>query len=303
MKTILVTGSNGLLGQKLTDLISGDPHYRLIATGRGADRYPGDKHYEYVSMDVLDAMAVRDTVTRFQPDAIIHTAAMTNADQCELDPEAAESANVDSVKTLVALCSEFNIQLIFLSTDFVFDGKNGPYTELDATGPLNKYGHTKLQAEEVIKNSKCKWVIIRTILVYGMLADGSRSTIVSWAKNNLERREAIQVVNDHWRMPTLAEDLANACFLTVDRYAHGVYHISGNEYLSILEIANRVADFWGLDSSLISAVSASTFQQAAVRPAGTGFVLDKAIHDLGYKPRSLEEGLALIQKQLLDVKN
>ena len=303
MKTILVTGSNGLLGQKLTDLILAENHFRLVATGRAADRYPAGGEYQYSEMDMLDAKSVRETVTSFQPDVIIHTAAMTNADQCEQDPVAAELANVRAVETLVSICAEFNIQFIFLSTDFVFDGKNGPYTELDVPGPLNVYGHNKLEAEEIIKNSTAKWVIIRTILVYGVIADGSRGTIVSWAKNALEKGEVIRVVNDQWRMPTLAEDLARACLLAVKKDAHGVFHISGNEYLSIWELVIRIADFWKLDKSLIQRISASSLSQPAARPEGTGFILEKAYKELGYRPHTLEEGFALLEQQMLNIKN
>lgn len=303
MKTILVTGSNGLLGQKLTDLILVENHFRLIATGRGPDRYLGGGNYHYAELDVLDSVAVRKTINTFQPDAIIHTAAMTNADQCELHPDAAKMANVDSVGILVDLCAAFNIQLVFLSTDFVFDGKDGPYTELDAPGPLNLYGHNKLEAEEIIKNSRCKWAIIRTILVYGVLSDGSRTTLVSWAKDALEKGKVIHVVNDQWRMPTLAEDLALACLLAVEKDAHGVFHVSGHEHLSIWEIVCKIADFWKLDHSLIKEISATTLSQAAVRPVNTGFILDKAISELGYRPRSLEEGFTLLQQQMLKHQN
>ncbi|WP_316780791.1 SDR family oxidoreductase [Pedobacter antarcticus] len=303
MKTILVTGSNGLLGQKLTDLILAENHFRLVATGRSADRYPNGGEYQYAQMDMLNAESVRETITNFQPDVIIHTAAMTNADQCEQDPVAAGIANVRTVETLVSICAEFNIQFIFLSTDFVFDGKNGPYTELDAPGPLNVYGHNKLEAEEIIKNSTAKWVIIRTILVYGVIADGSRATIVSWAKNALEKGEVIRVVNDQWRMPTLAEDLASACLLAIKKDAHGVFHISGNEYLSISQLVRKIADFWKLDGSLIQEISASSLSQPAARPESTGFILDKAQNELGYSPHTLEEGFALLEQQMLNIKN
>lgn len=298
MRTILVTGSNGLLGQKITERLLATHQFSLIATSKGANRFPVEIGYAYTEMDILDPLSVKDVIEKYQPDAIIHTAAMTNVDTCESEKELAYQLNVEAVKTLVALCEEHNIQLIHLSTDFIFDGAHGPYDELAAPNPLSYYGITKLEAEEVIKNSTCRWAILRTIIVYGIVSDMSRSNIVLWAKGALEKGSPINVVNDQWRMPTLAEDLADCCLLAVEKDARGVYNASGKDMMSISELVERVADYWGLDKSLINEVSAETLNQTAKRPVKTGFILDKTIHDLGYKPHSFEEGLAIVDQQL-----
>ncbi|RZK65178.1 MAG: SDR family oxidoreductase, partial [Pedobacter sp.] len=234
----------------------------------------------------------------FQPDAIIHTAAMTNVDTAEEQQELAYALNVESVRTLAQVCMEHNIQLVHLSTDFIFDGAEGPYDELAAPNPLSYYGKTKLEGEEVIKNSQCRWAILRTIIVYGIVNDMSRSNIVLWAKGALEKGEPINVVNDQWRMPTLAEDLAECCLLVVKNDAYGVYNASGKDMMSIAELVGRVADFWHLDKALIKEVSGATLNQKAQRPARTGFILDKAIAELGYNPHSFEEGLAILDRQM-----
>jgi len=298
MKTIMVTGSNGLLGQKITENIRSSQQYHLIATSRGDNRFPQQEGYTYVSMDILDPENVRAVIEKYRPDAIIHTAAMTNVDTCQAQQEMAFALNVEAVKTLIACCETYQIQLIHLSTDFIFDGAAGPYDEQASPNPLSYYGQTKAAAEELVKKSACPWVIIRTILVYGIVADLSRSNIVLWAKAALEKAEPLNVVNDQWRMPTLAEDLADACLLAVEKEARGIYHISGKDMMSIVELVKRVAAYWGLDDSLVNEVSSTTLNQSAGRPAKTGFILDKAIADLNYQPHSFEEGLAVLDRQV-----
>lgn len=298
MKTILVTGSNGLLGQKITERLSATKQFKLIATSKGADRFPVKDGYTYAEMDILDPQNVKEVVGRYKPDAIIHTAAMTNVDTCEDQKELAYQLNVESVKTLISVCEEHDIQLVHLSTDFIFDGAKGPYDEEADPNPLSYYGQTKVEAENIIKASNCRWAILRTILVYGIVSDMSRSNIVLWAKGALEKGSPINVVNDQWRMPTLAEDLADCCLLAVEKNAQGVYNASGKDMMSISELVARVADYWKLDKSMINEISAETLNQTAKRPVRTGFVLDKTIRDLGYNPHSFEEGLIILDQQL-----
>ncbi|MBO9674234.1 MAG: SDR family oxidoreductase [Sphingobacteriaceae bacterium] len=298
MKTILTTGSNGLLGQKITEKVLSEGHVNLIATSKGVNRYPVKEGYVYEEMDILDVEQVRSVIEKYKPDAIIHTAAMTNVDTCEMNKEHCLQLNVEAVRTLLAICEEKNIRLIHLSTDFVFDGQDGPYREEDAVNPVSYYGKSKVLAEELIKNSKANYAILRTILVYGISNDMSRSNIVLWAKEALEKALPINVVNDQWRMPTLAEDLAEACLLVIEKEAKGIYHISGKDYMSIADLVRKVAEYWGLDDSCINEVSSASLKQPAKRPVRTGFVLDKAIKDLGYNPHAFEEGLLVLEQQM-----
>lgn len=298
-KKILVTGSNGLLGQKITDLALTSGGIELIATSRGENRHPIKDGYTYIDLDIVDDRQLSETIAQYRPDVLINTAAMTNVDACEHDPEGCRKLNVDAVARLTALCEAFDIHLIHLSTDFIFDGEDGPYSEDDLPNPLSLYGQSKLDAEKIIQHSSCKWAILRTILVYGVVADMSRSNIVLWAKGALEKGQPLNVVNDQWRMPTLAEDLAQACLLTAAKNAEGVYNISGNDMLAIHELVAAVADFWKLDKSLIREISSSTLSQAAPRPKRTGFVLDKARRVLGYEPHRFEDGLAIVDQQLI----
>lgn len=298
MKKILLTGSNGLLGQKLIDLLKGRSDYELIATARGENRYPDANGFTYVQLDVTNEKEVQAILAKYKPDAVIHTAAMTNVDQCEIEKEGCDLLNVKAVQYLANACDANNIHLVHLSTDFIFNGTKGPLTEEEQPDPISYYGESKLKAEEIVKNMKANWAILRTVLVFGIVADMSRSNIVLWVKNNLEQKKTIKVVNDQWRTPTLAEDLAMGCLLAVEKNAHGIYNISGSDFLSPYDIAQKTAAFFNLDASLIEKADSSTFTQTAKRPPKTGFIIDKANRDLGYKPHTFDEGLALLSTQL-----
>lgn len=295
---MLITGSNGLLGQKLIDLALAQSGISLLATSSGTNRHPVKAGYTYQELDVCDAVALRAAIVLHQPQAIIHTAAMTNVDACESNKDACESLNVTAVASLAALCKEFDIQLVHLSTDFIFDGADGPYGEDASPNPLSFYGQSKWKAEQAIAASGCKYAILRTIIVYGVAAEMSRSNIVLWAKNTLEKGEVISVVNDQWRMPTLAEDLAAACLAAVQKEAQGVFNVSGKDFMNMVELVQEVANFWQLDASLIKSITSESLNQAAKRPPRTGFVLTKAMQELGYTPHSFREGLAVVASQL-----
>ncbi|MGV3637988.1 MAG: SDR family oxidoreductase [Flavobacteriales bacterium] len=296
---LLITGSNGLLGQKLVAALRTDPDVNLLATSRGSDRTPDPLGSNYRAVDITKVDEIDAAYDAFKPHVVIHTAAMTNVDACELDPAACALQNVTATEHLVRAAERHGAHFIHLSTDFIFDGQDGPYREEDEPAPLSVYGHSKLDAERIVINSRLsKWAIARTIIVYGIAEGLSRSNVVLWAKSALEKGQPIKVVDDQWRMPTLAEDLADGCIQIAKRGATGIYNLSGPDGMSILELVNRVGAFFGLDTSVVSAVKSATLGQPAVRPPTTGFVLDKARRDLGYAPRGFEAGLAVLRDQL-----
>ena len=303
MKTVLITGSNGLLGQKLVHQLQKDPNYQLIATSKGKNRISSVSGFIYEELDITNSKEVSNIFKKHRPDVLINTAAMTNVDACEDDKKGCWKMNVNAVEYLLAESEKYNTHLIHLSTDFVFDGEDGPYSESDLPNPLSYYGESKFASEKVLKNSEYKnWAIARTIIVYGLVEQMSRSNIVLWAKGALEKGDPINVVDDQFRSPTLAVDLAKGCILIADKQAKGVYHLSGKDLMSILELVNRVADFFKLDKSSVSAIKSITLNQTAKRPPKTGFVLDKAIQELGYDSASFEEGLAIVSQELELVK-
>lgn len=301
-KKILITGSNGLLGQKLVQLLSQKENIQLIATAVGEDRLKNEtKNYIYASMDVTNEENILAIFETYQPDVLIHTAAMTNVDTCETDAIGCQKLNVDAVAYLIKACQKFDTFFCHLSTDFIFDGVNGPYTEEAVANPISIYGSSKLKAENLLIQSKIRWAIARTVLVFGIVSDMSRSNIILWVKKSLEEGQKIKVVTDQFRTPTLAEDLAIGCWLIADKESEGIFNISGSDFLTPYEMAIKTAEFFQLPKELIEKADSSTFQQAAKRPPRTGFILDKAKKLLGYNPRSFDEGIALVASQVADL--
>jgi len=287
-----------LLGQNLLSLLLEEKEiYQVIGFSRGGNR-SGRDDFAYHDVDITDAKKLRTLVLGIRPDVIINTAAMTNVDACEADKENCYLLNVEAVQQLTTLCSAIDTHLIHLSTDFIFDGKNGPYAEEDAPNPLSYYGLTKLQSEEILTKSTIDYTILRTILVYGIVVEMSRSNIVLWVKESLEKGNPITIVDDQYRMPTYVEDLALACKLSIDKKATGVFHISSNQLLSIYEIGQEIATAFDLDKSLIQPISTTTLNQTAGRPVKTGFDLTKTNRELDLYPKSFKEDLQRFKEKL-----
>ena len=295
---ILITGSNGLLGQKLVYLLKTKSNIECIATARGVNRVNDKDGYIFETLDLTNLENVISIISKHRPDCIIHTAAMTNVDECELNPEQCHLNNIKATSYIVEACKNYNPHLIYISTDFVFDGEAGPYTEEDIPNPLSIYAKSKLEAEKIISESGHPFSILRTMIVYGITDDVQRSNIILWTKNSLEQGKDIRVINDQFRGPTLAEDLAIACYEAATRRATGIYHVSGREVIAIIDIAYKVADYFGLDKKYIHPVSTAELNQPAKRPLKTGFIISKAERDLDYHPRSIDEGIRIVNEQM-----
>jgi dTDP-4-dehydrorhamnose reductase len=295
---IVVTGANGLLGYKLIQLLSTKSDISLIATARKKvnDLPQGVQFFE---LDIANHDQTLEVLTTTKPDVVISAAAMTQVDQCETERETCWMTNVVGIENLVEGCEKIKCHLVHVSTDFIFDGSHGPLDESAVPNPVNFYGESKLAGEQVIQKSKLNWAILRTVLVYGVTPDLSRSNIVLWVKKSLEEGKTINVVNDQWRTPTLAEDLAMGCYLAASKKATGIYHISGEEMLTPFDIAMQTAEHFKLDKSLIKPANSSTFKQPAARPPKTGFIINKVKKELGYQPHSFKDGLTLLASQLI----
>lgn len=289
---VLITGANGLLGQHLTKLLL-DKNYQVVATSRGESRLPfqPSDNYTYREMDIANGLETFAVMSQEKPDVVVHAAAMTQVDDCELRPQQCERINVQGTSQVLTDAETFSSHFIYISTDFVFDGEQGNYAEEDDTKPISLYGFTKLQAESMVQTSTIPFAIVRTCLVYGNLLKGTRSNIVSWVKESLEQGKTIQVVSDHLRTPTYVEDLAKGIALIIEKKATGIYHISGKDWLTPYDIALKTAAKYNLDAGKIVKVDAATFKQPGRRPLKTGFVIEKARTELGYEPISFEEGL------------
>jgi len=293
---ILLTGCNGMLGSWIAEHLSISNH-ETLATGKGSFRLPQSlihKNFTYTTLDITDRDEVMKCINTFAPDTIIHSAAITQVDDCELNKELCYSVNVDGTKNIIDAAKEVDARICYLSTDFVFGGEAGPYQETDSAVPVNYYGVTKLLAEELIRNSGLHWCIIRTILLYGKADPLKRSNFVYWVKKNLEEGTRIKVVNDQIRTPTYIPDLVKGIFLCLEKEAEGVFHMSGADVLTPFEMALAIANHLKLNKNLLEPVDASSFSQAGRRPLKTGFIIEKAKKELGYLPTDFQTTLKLL---------
>ena len=296
----LITGSNGLLGQKIVRQL-----YKqgsdFLATSKGENRNPDLKSENFSPMDITDLQNVELVISKYEPNVIIHTAAMTNVDACEGNPEACQLINVIGTKNCFEVAQNVKAHFISLSTDFVFDGENGPYKESDERNPLSIYAQSKVDAEDILINSDySNWSILRTIIVFGKGKNLSRSNIVLWAHEALQTGNELTIVNDQFRAPTWADDLAWACIETGKRNAKGIYHISGPKTYSIIDLVLEIGKFHGFETNNIVPISSASLNQAAKRPPRTGFILDKARQDLGYNPKTFTQALEALGLQAND---
>jgi dTDP-4-dehydrorhamnose reductase len=269
MKKILLTGSNGFIAQKIIEAAYRNDEIELIATSYSYQKGLLSDHFVFDYLDITKPANLEYIINKYEPDTIINTAAVSGADYCEDHKEEA-----------------------------LLDGLNGPYREDDPVSPVSWYGTTKAMGEELMINSCKDWTIIRTILVYGIAMYMRHSNLILMVKDNLGKGIGMRVVDDQYRMPTFADDLAKICLNVAMEEKTGVYHISGNEMMSIFEIAEKVADFCKFDKSLLTSISTSELNEKARRPLKTGFIIDKAIQNLGFFPTAFDESLKLFDQQL-----
>lgn len=289
---VLLTGANGFLGHYLTGELL-DKGFMVMATSKGECRIPFQErdNFQYASMDFTDPFIVHDLFQQFKPEAVIHAGAMSKVDECELHQWEAYRNNVEATITLLINAAETKSFFVFVSTDFIFDGEKGMYSEEDSPKPVNFYGKTKLEAEDAVREYEYDWAIARTILVYGKPVS-AKENIISVVKNKLEKGEEYKVVDDQVRTPTYVEDLASGLVLILEKKAKGIYHLAGEDILTPYQMACMTADHLRLDSSLIKKVTAENFSQPAKRPLKTGLNIDKARKKLGYHPISFREGVS-----------
>lgn len=296
MSTILITGANGFIGQYLVRQLLDRGSYKVIGTGTGVSHLPFavSEKYQYHPMDITDRKQVEMVLLSLQPDVIIHAAALGQPDYCEQHEQACFSINVQGTKNIAETGKKVNSFLVFLSTDFVFDGDNGPYREEDPINPVNRYGESKAAGERIINESGIDHAIVRLCSVYGIPFSGNTRNIISWVKENLESGRSIQAVSDQVRTPTYIKDAVTAIIRIVEKRIRGTFHISGNETFTPYEMALLTAAHLGLKKTLIQKVQSSILQQPAKRPLITGFITDKAKNTFGFFPKNISDALGEI---------
>ncbi len=285
-KRVLIIGSNGKLGAGLARCFSGHNSYELLCAGASEkSSVPG---VEYRQIDITKRNNIKTLFHDFFPDMVINAAGFTNVDLCETQKELSWNVNVKGTEGLAASSWAIDAHIIHISSDYIFDGKEGPYTEEDIPHPISYYGRTKLAAENAIRTSGARHTIIRTNVLYGSSIYG-RPDFASWVIENLSGKKEIRVVTDQHNNPTLVSDLVKVIETITELEKEGIYNIGGPKYLSRYEFAVKLAEYFGLISGLIQPVTTADLKQPAARPLKSGLICTKAEEELGYKPLRFEE--------------
>lgn len=284
MKKILITGSNGLLGQKLV-------HYCLsnqldfIATANSENRISFCPEENFYLLDITQKEDVCNLINNVHPTHIINTAAMTNVDACETDSDQCYAINKDGVQHLLDAIQTSSIHLIHISTDFIFDGKKRLYSEEDNANPLGVYGQSKWESEQVILASNHpNTTILRTSLVYGKGEALRKGNIFIWALEELRKGKELSIVNDQFRTPTFVEDLVQACFLVLNKPFFGILNIASAEVHSMYDFIVEIAGYLHVDNTKIIPISSAQLGQRANRPPSSGLLITKAVETINYRP-------------------
>jgi dTDP-4-dehydrorhamnose reductase len=296
MVKIVIIGSNGLLGQSLVKRFN--QKYDVYGCSIEPKNYTNFLLNEnYFKLDITSRTDVKNFFLSIQPDIVINAAAYTNVDKCEEDREACWAVNTRSVENIVEACKVFSPILVYLSTDYVFDGKNAPYHENDIPNPHGFYGKSKLAGEKVVKENILEYIIIRTQILYG-IGKNVKKNFVLWVKDKLSNNQKIQVVNDQIGNPTYVDDVSEAIFKLLDLNEYGIFHVSGKEKCTRYEFAKKIAEVFNLEESLIEEITSSELKQKAPRPMNSTFVLDKLFNKTNWLPNDILNGLNKLKRQL-----
>ena len=293
-KRILVVGSNGMLGQRTIRFFSRQNNFEVL--GCSVEEEPLTNYCDYVCCDLTKRENVKKIIYDFYPDYIVNAAAYTNVDLSEDKREIAWKVNVKGVEYLAETARVLDSHIIHISSDYIFDGTNGPYAENAKPNPLGYYGRTKLASENALKISGAVYTIIRTNVLFG-IAD-SRPDFVRWVINSLKENKQIRIVTDQYNNPTFIDDLVQAVSKIIEFEKDGIYHIGGRDFLSRFEFADKIADFFNLKKNLIKPIVTEELNQRARRPLKSGLITLKAETELGYKPHTINESLMLMKREL-----
>ena len=286
---ILITGSNGLLGQQLA----------RIAISRGLVVQRADKERvhsnpeSFTPLDLTDREAVLSTCSKLRPDTIINCAALTDVDLCERERELASSINAEAVHHLAEGSNAIGAHLVHISTDYVFDGKKGLYSEEDDPNPINHYGLSKLNGERYVKSTAKSWSITRTSVLYGWGRE-TRPNFATWIIKGLRNQNRLDVVTDQFASPTLNTSLAKMLLELADRRLQGTYHLAGKDRIDRFSMALHIAEQFHLDKTLLSPTTSDNLSRgrwSARRPIDSSLNVDKTTKQLESKPLGLDEAL------------
>jgi len=290
MRKLLITGASGLLGKKIVELAQNDFTITPIHKTRPL-------HSSSVKLDVTESLAVLNLLNKLEPDVVIHTASETNVDKCEIEKEHAWKINAEGTRNLAEACQNVNAKLVYVSTDYVFDGEKGMYTEEDKPNPVNYYGVTKLEGEKQVIEQCKNYAILRTSVLFGW--HPWKQNFATWIINKLKQQQEIMVVEDHYNTPTLADNLAEMAVEIAKNDLQGIYHASGSERISRYEFAKQIAKTYKLNLDLIKPVKMSQLTAwIAKRPKDSSLSTGKIQKQLKTKPLNITEGLNKMKEEI-----
>jgi len=289
MEKLIVTGASGLLGSKIVELASEDYEVTPLYNTK-------QLHHNSLKLDITDQKRVLNLFNELKQKIVIHTASETNVDKCETEKEHAWKINAEGTRNIALACSKANAKLVYISTDYVFDGEKGSYIEEDKPNPINYYGVTKLEGENQVVQHCKNYVILRTSVLYGW--HPWKQNFATWTINQLKQNKEITVVENHYNTPTLADNLAEIIIEAVQKDPQGLYHASGSQRISRYEFAKQIAKIFNLDQSLIKPIKMSRLTAwVAKRPKDSSLSTDKIQKQLKTKPLNVAEGLDRMKKE------
>jgi len=270
MKKVLITGGIGQLGAELSSALK--DNYFVITTSK-QNSTMNSLNNNIVKLDISKRENVKEVLSKFNPNIIINCGALTNVDECQMNKNYARQINVQGLANLITYSSS-NTKIVQISTNYVFDGKEGPYSELDSTFPINYYGRTKLESENILRGSNREYLIIRTNVVYSAILK-KYNNFVSWVYNNLKNKSEINVCTDQISNPAWTKPLVIAINQLLIFGAAGLYNFGSGDYLSRYDFAKKIAKTFKLDNSLINPILTSEMEFVAERPLNCGLTTDK----------------------------
>jgi len=291
---LLVTGASGLLGHKVVQLALDKGHevyslYKEHSTNLGKP----------IKLDLSDQIHVLETVSEIKPQAIIHTAAYTDVDGCEINKDLAWKANADATKHLSRASAKTNSHLTYVSTDYVFDGEKGLYSEEDKPNPISYYGYTKLKGEEFVKEHATQWCIARASVIYGW-SQTQKLNFATWLIHSLTQGKEVKVLTDQYVSPTLNTNLAQMLLDISERKVTGILHTAGATRASRHEFALKLAQVFNLDTKMIKPANADEMSWRAQRPKDSSLNVSKANAILNPKPLRSSTALEMMKKETFD---
>lgn len=290
---ILVTGANGLVGSRLIREIAARGH-SAVGLSRGPCRL--DSPCEYRSCDLADREAVLAAIGSVRPEAVVHCAAEADVDRCEREPERAFAQNVLATANVALACRAAGAHLVHVSTDYVFDGEDGPYAEDAVPNPKGVYGLTKHMAEQAARALAGSWAIARTAVVYGW-PPAARRNFGSWLVESLAARREVRLFEDQIVSPSLAASVAGMLAEIAERRLGGVWHVCGAEALDRVAFGRELCAVFGFDASLLVPVRLDEVKLAGPRPRRCGLRSERARTELVARPLGVRESLEAFKRE------